>query len=108
MFPNSIVILIEGNPLSCKCIKKISPKLNSFEVMNVVLGNEEKYANYLVEGFNFIDSPGKIRFIRAKVSIKNKIKRLLNRFGKSFKTQTLYSFDIKKEILPNIFKGNIS
>ena len=104
MFPNSRIILIEGNPLSCKCIKKISPQLSSDEILNVVIGDEERITNYLVSGFTFIDMQNKIRAKKFSVWIRNKIKALLNLFGKKYQMRKVYSYNIKQVTIPNIFK----
>ena len=104
MFPNSRIVLIEGNPLSCKCIKKISPQLSSDDILNVVLGDEERFTNYLVSGFTFIDTQKKIRAEKFRVWTRNIIKALLKLVGKKYKMRKVYSYNIKQETIPNIFK----
>ena len=104
MLPNSRIILIEGNPLSCKCIKKISPQLSSDEILNVVIGDEERITNYLVSGFTFIHMQNKIRAEKFSVWIRNKIKALLNLFGKKYQMRKVHSYNIKQVTIPNIFK----
>ncbi len=104
MFTDSRIVLIEGNPLSSRCIKKISPQLSSDEVLNVVLGDKEKITNYLVSGFTFIDKESKIIAERFRVWSRNQIKALLNFFGKNYQLRKVYSYNIKQVTIPNIFK----
>ena len=104
MLPSCKVLLVEGNPTSCDCIRKISPKLSEDDIQNIVLGNEERYTNFLVDGFNFIE--GKIQIKTAWVILwgKNFIKSFLNLFGNKYQLQPFYSAKIKQGTLPNIFK----
>jgi FkbM family methyltransferase len=104
MLPNSKIILIEGNPLSCNCIKKISPQLSSEEILNVVLGDEERFTNYLISGFALIDTQNRIRAEKFRIWIINIIKAILNLFGKKYQMRKVYSYNIKQETVQSIFK----
>ena len=105
MLPNSRIILIEGNPLSYNCIKKISPQLSSEEILNVVIGDEERFTNYLISGFNLIDTQNRIRAEKFRSWITNIIKATLNLFGKKkYQMRKVYSYNIKQETIQSIFK----
>ena len=104
MLPSSRILLVEGNPTSCACIRKISPQLSKDEIANIVLGDQERNTNFLIDGFNFIEGKNQIRTARVRIWGKNIIKRFFNLFGKRYQIQRCYSAQIKQEILPNVFR----
>ena len=104
MLPNSKILMVEGNPISCACIRQISPQFSKDAIANIVLGDEERNTKFLIDGFSFIDGINQIRMSRVRIWGKNFIKGFFNLFGERYKLRRTYSASIKQEILPNIFR----
>jgi len=107
LFKKSKIILIEGNPLVFKLLKKIINHSSRYKLINAVLSNKTGGRFFYIDRMSFIESEhlnGFINFV--KLLILNLIKKFFNIFKNNYFIVNLKKYNIQSTTLINIFEKN--
>lgn len=99
-------VLVEGNPLSSRCIPKLAAGLEGMMVKNVLVGSNNITKNYWIDSFNFFEVPNNPIWQKFKFATKNGLKRIINLFGAKKKIRIFHTYKIQQVTFPEIFNNS--
>jgi len=104
-FKECSCILIDGNPLTSEIVGSLKNSNNNFKIFNVLLGANNDYQTYLVEGYNFINKNSSYFLMTLyKRKIKFFLKKILKFCGLNYYNPSPLVAEIEQVQLPKIFQ----